>query len=113
MKASRMIVGEKYKVGAIVGTYVRMNGKMIVLENNGTEVHANPNDKIKKYTGEPTESLYTNKYPCKACGERKLACEFRRTKNGGLTHTCLECLSQAQSRNARNRWKNKKQEESK
>lgn len=51
MKASRMIVGEKYKVGVIVGTYVRMNGKMIVLENNGTEVHANPNDKIKKYTG--------------------------------------------------------------
>lgn len=69
MKASRMIVGEKYKVGVIVGTYVRMNGKMIVLENDGKEVHANPNDKIKKYTGETTESLYTNKYPCKACGE--------------------------------------------
>ena len=52
MKASRLVVGEKYKVGVIVGTYVRMNGKMIVLENNGTEVHANPNDKIKKYTGD-------------------------------------------------------------
>ena len=93
MKVKSMKKGDKYQVGVIVGKYIGMSGKFIVLEQeDGSLVNANPYDTIKKYTP-VKESLYATTRVCRKCNQRKSEKEFRRTKNNCRTKTCAECLA--------------------
>lgn len=93
MKVKSMLKGVKYQVDVIAGKYVGMSGKFIVLEQeDGSLVNANPYDEIKKYTP-VKESLYTTTRVCRKCNQRKSEKEFRRTKNNCRTKTCHECLT--------------------
>lgn len=93
MKVEDLKVGTEYKIGNRHGKFVEMRGKVAVLNHNGQEVYANPNDGIKLLEKAAEQPKYSNMQICKGCRQRKPLTEFRRTRGDGIGKTCKTCLA--------------------
>ena len=66
LKVTDLAEGRTYKIGYKQGKFIRMQGKIAVLEDKGKLVYANPNDSIEEIK-EPEESNQTQ--ICECCGK--------------------------------------------
>lgn len=88
LKVTDLVEGRTYKIGYKQGKFLRMQGKIAVLEYKAKLVYANPNDGIEEIE-EPVESNQTQK--CECCGKELLVNKFQRVRGGNYRKTCKAC----------------------
>ena len=88
LKVTDLVEGRIYKIGYKQGKFLRMQGKIAVLEDKGKLVYANPNDGIEEIK-EPEESNQTQK--CECCGKDLPVNKFQRVRGGNYRKTCKAC----------------------
>lgn len=88
LKVTDLAEGRTYKIGYKQGKFLRMQGKIAVLEDKGKLVYANPNDGIEEIK-EPEDSNQTQK--CERCGKELSVNKFQRVRGGNYRKTCKAC----------------------
>lgn len=88
LKVTDLVEGRTYKIGYKQGKFLRMQGKIAVLEYKAKLVYANPNDGIEEIE-EPVESNQTQK--CECCGKELPVNKFQRVRGGNYRKTCKAC----------------------
>lgn len=88
LKVTDLVEGRTYKIGYKQGKFLRMQGKIAVLEDKAKLVYANPNDGIEEIK-EPEESNQTQK--CEQCGKELPVNKFQRVRGGNYRKTCKAC----------------------
>lgn len=88
LKVTDLVEGRTYKIGYKQGKFLRMQGKIAVLEDKAKLVYANPNDGIEEIK-EPEESNQTQK--CECCGKELPVNKFQRVRGGNYRKTCKAC----------------------
>lgn len=88
LKVTDLVEGRNYKIGYKQGKFLRMQGKIAVLEDKGKLVYANPNDGIEEIR-EPEESNQTQ--TCEYCGKKLPVNKFQRVRGGNYRKTCKAC----------------------
>ncbi|WP_291427470.1 DUF3310 domain-containing protein [Abiotrophia sp.] len=88
LKVTDLVEGRTYKIGYKQGKFLRMQGKIAVLEYKAKLVYANPNDGIEEIE-EPVESNQTQKREC--CGKELPVNKFQRVRGGNYRKTCKAC----------------------
>ena len=88
LKVTDLVEGRIYKIGYKQGKFLRMQGKIAVLEDKEKLVYANPNDGIEKIK-EPEESTKTHK--CECCGKELPVNKFQHVRGGNYRKTCKAC----------------------
>lgn len=88
LKVTDLVEGRNYKIGCMQGKFLRMQGKIAVLEDKGKLVYANPNDGIEEIK-EPEESNQTQ--ICECCGKELPVNKFQRVRGGNYRKTCKAC----------------------
>lgn len=88
LKVTDLVEGRTYKIGYKQGKFLRMQGKIAVLEYKAKLVYANPNDGIEEIE-EPVESNQTQK--CECCGKELPVNKFQRVRDGNYRKTCKAC----------------------
>lgn len=88
LKVTDLVEGRTYKIGYKQGKFLRMQGKIAVLEYKAKLVYANPNDGIEEIE-EPVESNQT--YKCECCGKELPVNKFQRVRGGNYRKTCKAC----------------------
>ena len=88
LKVTDLVEGRTYKIGYKQGKFLRMQGKIAVLEDKGKLAYANPNDGIEEIK-EPEESNRTQK--CEQCGKELPVNKFQRVRGGNYRKTCKAC----------------------
>lgn len=88
LKVTDLVEGRTYKIGYKQGKFLRMQGKIAVLEYKAKLVYANPNDGIEEIE-EPVESNQTQK--CECCGKELPVNKFQRVRGGNYRKTCKDC----------------------
>ena len=88
LKVTDLVEGRNYKIGYKQGKFLRMQGKIAVLEDKGKLVYANPNDGIEEIR-EPEESNQTQ--TCESCGKKLPVNKFQRVRGGNYRKTCKAC----------------------
>ncbi len=88
LKVTDLAEGRTYKIGYKQGKFLRMQGKIAVLEDKGKLAYANPNDGIEEIK-EPEESNQTQ--TCECCGKELPVNKFQRVRGGNYRKTCKAC----------------------
>ena len=88
LKVTDLVEGRTYKIGYKKGKFLRMQGKIAVLEDKAKLVYANPNDGIEEIK-EPEESNQTQ--TCECCGKDLPVNKFQRVRGGNYRKTCKAC----------------------
>lgn len=88
LKVNDLVEGRSYKIGYKQGKFLRMQGKIAVLEHKAKLVYANPNDGIEEIN-EPEESNQTQ--TCECCGKELPVNKFQRVRGGNYRKTCKAC----------------------
>lgn len=88
LKVTDLVEVRTYKIGYKQGKFLRMQGKIAVLEYKAKLVYANPNDGIEEIE-EPVESNQTQK--CECCGKELPVNKFQRVRGGNYRKTCKAC----------------------
>jgi len=88
LKVTDLVEGRAYKIGYKQGKFIRMQGKIAVLEYKAKLVYANPNDGIEEIK-EPEDSNQTQ--TCECCGKELPVNKFQRVRGGNYRKTCKAC----------------------
>ena len=88
LKVTDLVEGRIYKIGYRQGKFLRMQGKIAVLEDKAKLVYANPNDGIEEIK-EPEDSNQTQ--TCECCGKELPVNKFQRVRGGNYRKTCKAC----------------------
>lgn len=88
LKVTDLVEGRTYKIGYKQGKFLRMQGKIAVLEYKAKLVYANPNDGIEEIE-EPVESNQTQK--CECFGKELPVNKFQRVRGSNYRKTCKAC----------------------
>ena len=88
LKVTDLVEGRTYKIGYKQGKFLRMQGKIAVLEDKAKLVYANPNDGIEEIK-EPEDSNQTQ--TCECCGKELSVNKFQRVRGGNYRKTCKAC----------------------
>lgn len=88
LKVTDLVEGRTYKIGYKQGKFLRMQGKIAVLEHKAKLVYANPNDGIEEIK-EPEDSNQTQ--TCECCGKELPVNKFQRVRGGNYRKTCKAC----------------------
>ena len=88
LKVTDLAEGRTYKIGYKQGKFLRMQGKIAVLEDKAKLVYANPNDGIEEIK-EPEDSNQTQ--TCECCGKELSVNKFQRVRGGNYRKTCKAC----------------------
>ncbi|WP_314197422.1 DUF3310 domain-containing protein [Abiotrophia defectiva] len=93
LKVTDLVEGRTYKIGYKQGKFLRMQGKIAVLEYKAKLVYANPNDGIEEIK-EPEDSNQTQ--TCECCGKELPVNKFQRVRGGNYRKTCKACNKKGQ-----------------
>lgn len=94
LKVTDLVEGRTYKIGYKQGKFIRMQGKIAVLEDKAKLVYANPNDGIEEIK-EPEDSNQIQ--TCECCGKELPVNKFQRVRGGNYRKTCKACNKKRQA----------------